>query len=253
MLSGLHPIFGSFLTGSILPKQGVLVHVIASRLRTIIDLVFLPAFFALSGINTNIGSLSDSIDWCYAILVIATALAGKIIGAMLCARACSISWRESLTIGILMSCKGIVELIALVWSSSAIQVRSNWSSRISDYKLISYLRRHFHFSLSWRWSWLHRPSLSLHGSTRKINVTIYPYTTHGRQIVSQQHSQGNHVKTRQHAERSHVKYIHNIERCWALKPRFDHQVKHECESPQSPFTSGARQIIRQLNIHISCF
>jgi len=46
--------------------------------------------------------------------VIAVAFAGKIIGGTLAARACRLVWRESFTIGVLMSCKGLVELIVLV-------------------------------------------------------------------------------------------------------------------------------------------
>ena len=46
--------------------------------------------------------------------VTAIAFAGKIIGGTLAARACGLLWRESTSIGVLMSCKGLVELIVLV-------------------------------------------------------------------------------------------------------------------------------------------
>ncbi len=42
------------------------------------------------------------------------AFVGKVVGGTLAARACKLVWRESFTVGILMSCKGLVELIVLV-------------------------------------------------------------------------------------------------------------------------------------------
>lgn len=46
-------------------------------------------------------------------MVIGFACIGKIVGATLSAKIMKCSWRESVTIGILMNCKGLVELIAL--------------------------------------------------------------------------------------------------------------------------------------------
>lgn len=64
--------------------------------------------------STNLGLLDNGITWAYVIGVIAVAFAGKIIGGTLAARAMKLVWRESLSIGVLMSCKGLVELIVLV-------------------------------------------------------------------------------------------------------------------------------------------
>ena len=77
-------------------------------------MLFLPLYFALSGLNTDIGLLNDGISWAYVVGVCAIAFAGKIAGGTLAARANRLVWRESLTIGVLMSCKGLVELIVLV-------------------------------------------------------------------------------------------------------------------------------------------
>lgn len=76
--------------------------------------LFLPLYFALSGLNTNLGLLNDGKTWGYVIAIIVIALAGKITGGTLAARANKLVWRESFTIGVLMSCKGLVELIVLV-------------------------------------------------------------------------------------------------------------------------------------------
>lgn len=77
-------------------------------------MLLLPLYFALSGLSTNLGLLNDGITWAYVIAIIVVAFSGKIIGGTLAAKACRLVWRESLSIGVLMSCKGLVELIVLV-------------------------------------------------------------------------------------------------------------------------------------------
>jgi len=49
----------------------------------------------------------------YVIGVISLAFAGKVIGGTIAARLCKLGWRESLTVGVLMSCKDLVEVIVL--------------------------------------------------------------------------------------------------------------------------------------------
>lgn len=78
------------------------------------SVLLLPLYFALSGLSTDLGLLNDGITWGYVIGVIACAFSGKIIGGTLAAKAMKLVWRESFSIGVLMSCKGLVELIVLV-------------------------------------------------------------------------------------------------------------------------------------------
>ncbi|KAK0743370.1 Sodium/hydrogen exchanger family-domain-containing protein [Schizothecium vesticola] len=110
---GVHPIFGAFLVGLICPHEGGFAIKLTEKIEDLISVLFLPLYFALSGLSTNIGALNDGITWAYVIGVIACAFGGKIIGGTLAARANKLLWRESFTIGCLMSCKGLVELIVL--------------------------------------------------------------------------------------------------------------------------------------------
>ncbi|PMD55614.1 uncharacterized protein K444DRAFT_74436 [Hyaloscypha bicolor E] len=110
---GVHPIFGAFLVGLICPHDGGFAIKLTEKLEDLVSVLFLPLYFALSGLSTNLGLLNDGITWAYVIGVIAVAFSGKIIGGTLAARANKLVWRESLTIGVLMSCKGLVELIVL--------------------------------------------------------------------------------------------------------------------------------------------
>lgn len=111
---GVHPIFGAFLAGLICPHEGGFAIKLTEKIEDLVSVLFLPLYFALSGLSTNLGLLNDGITWAYVIGVIAVAFAGKIIGGTLAAKLNRLEWRESFTIGCLMSCKGLVELIVLV-------------------------------------------------------------------------------------------------------------------------------------------
>ncbi|KAK8014472.1 k+ homeostasis protein kha1 protein [Apiospora arundinis] len=110
---GVHPIFGGFLVGLICPHDGGFAIKLTEKIEDLVTVLFLPLYFALSGLNTDLGLLNDGMTWAYVVAVCAIAFAGKIIGGTLAAKANQLVWRESLTIGCLMSCKGLVELIVL--------------------------------------------------------------------------------------------------------------------------------------------
>ncbi|KAJ3318845.1 K(+)/H(+) antiporter, partial [Boothiomyces sp. JEL0866] len=76
-------------------------------------ILFLPLYFAYSGLNTQLGTLDDGQTWGVIILIITVACGGKILGCTLASRASGIKWRESWTIGFLMNTKGLVEIIVL--------------------------------------------------------------------------------------------------------------------------------------------
>lgn len=110
---GVHPIFGAFLMGLICPHEGGFAIKLTEKIEDLVTVFFLPLYFALSGLATNLGLLDDGITWAYVIGVIAVAFIAKVTGGTLAARANKLVWRESFTIGVLMSCKGLVELIVL--------------------------------------------------------------------------------------------------------------------------------------------
>ena len=110
---GVHPIFGAFLIGLICPHDGGFAIKLTEKIEDLVTVFFLPLYFALSGLSTNIGLLDSGITWGYVIGVIAVAFIGKVVGGTIAARLCKLVWRESFTIGVLMSCKGLVELIVL--------------------------------------------------------------------------------------------------------------------------------------------
>ncbi|KAK4634457.1 K(+)/H(+) antiporter 1 [Fulvia fulva] len=110
---GVHAIFGAFMAGLICPHEGGFAIKLTEKIEDLISALFLPLYFALSGLSTNIGLLDNGITWAYVIGVIAVAFVAKFVGGTLGARVNGLVWRESFTIGALMSCKGLVELIVL--------------------------------------------------------------------------------------------------------------------------------------------
>ncbi|CAA9965549.1 K antiporter 1 [Pyrenophora teres f. maculata] len=110
---GVHPIFGAFMAGLICPHEGGFAIKVAEKIEDLIGALLLPLYFTLSGLNTNIGLLDSGIVWAYVIGVIVVAFFSKFISAALAARGSKMLWRECFTVGSLMSCKGLVELIVL--------------------------------------------------------------------------------------------------------------------------------------------
>jgi len=111
---GVHAIFGGFMVGLILPREGGFTIKVTKKLEDLIGALFLPLYFTLSGLNTNLGLLDSGIAWGYVFGVTFVAFFTKLIATSAAARLNGLVWRESFTIGVLMSCKGLVELVVLV-------------------------------------------------------------------------------------------------------------------------------------------
>jgi Kef-type K+ transport system membrane component KefB len=136
---GVHAIFGGFLIGLLCPHEGGFAIKLTEKIEDLVTAIFLPLYFTLSGLQTDLGLLDSAITWGYVVAVILIAFVAKVAGGTLASRVCGLLWRESFTIGVLMSCKGLVELIVLVsQGQTAIPSLScfvtNQGIRISVYK-----------------------------------------------------------------------------------------------------------------------
>ncbi|KAK7396502.1 hypothetical protein VNO78_17553 [Psophocarpus tetragonolobus] len=112
-LIGIHAIFGAFVFGLTIPKDGEFAKKLMERIEDFVLGLLLPLYFASSGLKTDITTIRGATAWGLLFLVIATACIGKILGTFLVAIFCMIPPRESLTLGVLMNTKGLVELIVL--------------------------------------------------------------------------------------------------------------------------------------------
>ncbi|EIW80642.1 hypothetical protein CONPUDRAFT_90770 [Coniophora puteana RWD-64-598 SS2] len=116
---GVNAIFGAFLAGLIVPRDGGLAIALTEKLEDMVTIVFIPLYFTISGLNTNLGLLNTGTIWGFTIAIITLSFTGKFCGCTMGSRLLGFSWRESSTIGALMSCKGLVELIVLNTGLSA--------------------------------------------------------------------------------------------------------------------------------------
>jgi len=110
---GIHALFGAFLAGVVLPADENLRAFLRSRLEAFSSVFLLPLFFAFTGLRTQLGLLGDWSGWLLCASVIGVAICGKLGASALAARWTGMSWRESLSLGVLMNTRGLMELIAL--------------------------------------------------------------------------------------------------------------------------------------------
>ncbi|GFF50347.1 K(+)/H(+) antiporter 1 [Aspergillus udagawae] len=110
---GIHAIFGGFIIGLLCPHEGGFAIKLTEKIEDLVAVLFLPLYFTLSGLSTNLGLLDSGTVWGYVVGVIAIAFLAKVAGGAVASRLSGLLWRESLSIGVLMSCKGLVELIVL--------------------------------------------------------------------------------------------------------------------------------------------
>jgi Kef-type K+ transport system membrane component KefB len=110
---GIHGIFGAFLFGTIVPHDSRTAGDVRARLEDVVAVLFLPAFFAYTGLRTQVGLLGGASDWLLCGAIILVACAGKFGGTFAAARFAGIGRADSVALGVLMNTRGLVELIAL--------------------------------------------------------------------------------------------------------------------------------------------
>lgn len=112
-LIGIHALFGAFMLGAAIPHDSALAVALRPRIEDLVLSLFLPAFFALTGIRTEIGLVSTAEHWLVAGLIVVVASVGKLGGSALAARATGLSWRDASAVGALMNTRGLIELVVL--------------------------------------------------------------------------------------------------------------------------------------------
>ncbi|MEA2163591.1 MAG: hypothetical protein QOK37_1718 [Thermoanaerobaculia bacterium] len=109
---GVHAVFGAFAAGVVVPLSREERNAYRRRTNTL-AVVFLPLYFAYTGLRTDLGLLTKGPALLACALVVVTATIGKFGGGTIAARLCRMSWYDSLSIGTLMNTRGLMELIVL--------------------------------------------------------------------------------------------------------------------------------------------
>lgn len=112
-LIGIHALFGAFLAGVIMPHEWDLRKSMTDKVEDVALIMLLPLFFVITGLRTEVGALNSFFLWGVCLVVILLAILGKFGGSALAARATGESMHSSLTIGILMNTRGLMELVIL--------------------------------------------------------------------------------------------------------------------------------------------
>lgn len=109
---GIHAVFGGFLLGTAMPR-GEFAEGLRQRIEPLANALFLPLFFAYSGLNTELLLIfrPDLLAATLAILIAAIAAKGG--ACYVAARLSGQTNRISLGIGALMNARGLMELIII--------------------------------------------------------------------------------------------------------------------------------------------
>jgi Kef-type K+ transport system membrane component KefB len=112
-LIGIHALFGAFILGAVIPHDSTVAKELSDKLEGLVLVLFLPAFFAFTGMRTQIGLVDGADEWMLCGLIVLVASLGKFGGSFAAARLTGLSWIESASIGVLMNTRGLMELIVL--------------------------------------------------------------------------------------------------------------------------------------------
>ncbi|XP_051177338.1 cation/H(+) antiporter 19-like [Lolium perenne] len=110
---GIHALFGAFVIGVLVPKEGAFAGALTDKIEDLVSSLFLPLYFVSSGLKTNVATITGVKSWGLLVLVITTACVGKIGGTVLTSLLMRVPLREAVALGLMMNTKGLVELIVL--------------------------------------------------------------------------------------------------------------------------------------------
>jgi Kef-type K+ transport system membrane component KefB len=110
---GIHALFGAFLLGAVIPHDSRLARELGRKLQDFVVVLFLPTFFAFTGLRTELHLVRGVEQWGLCLAIVLVACLGKFGGTALASRMTGFGWRESVALGALMNTRGLMELIVL--------------------------------------------------------------------------------------------------------------------------------------------
>ncbi|MDX3451242.1 cation:proton antiporter [Streptomyces sp. ME02-8801-2C] len=111
---GLHLIFGAFLFGIVMPREGAsrLRRYALPRVEQLCSILLLPVFFMVAGLKVDLSSMNATAFGELG-LILLVAIGGKFVGAFLGARFNGVRPRHSAVLAVLINTRGLTELIVL--------------------------------------------------------------------------------------------------------------------------------------------
>lgn len=108
---GVHFVLGAFVAGILIGQSPILTRQLGAQLRGLIVALFMPVFFALAGLTTQLSALTEARYVWLTLALIAFASLGKFLGAFLGGRLGGLTYAESLAVGCGMNARGSTEII----------------------------------------------------------------------------------------------------------------------------------------------
>jgi Kef-type K+ transport system membrane component KefB len=97
----------------VIPHDSPLARDVNEKFEDLVVVLFLPVFFAFTGLRTQISLVHGLGNWLICLLIILVASLGKFGGGSMAARLTGLPWDEAASLGILMNTRGLMELIVL--------------------------------------------------------------------------------------------------------------------------------------------
>ncbi|AOJ09930.1 cation:proton antiporter [Burkholderia mayonis] len=110
---GFHSAFGALVAAANLSGRDDLRQLWNARFAGLADLVLIPLFFVSMGLQASFSALDTGATWGWLVVFLIGGVAAKFGGCYAGARLCGIDRSEATLIGVLMNCRGTVELMVL--------------------------------------------------------------------------------------------------------------------------------------------
>lgn len=112
-LIGIHALFGAFVAGVIVPFKMNIRKILTEKIEDISMVLLLPLFFVFTGLRTQLGLLNSPHLWVVTFFIILVAFTGKFGSTFILGKMAGHSSKDSLSLGMLMNARGLMELIVL--------------------------------------------------------------------------------------------------------------------------------------------
>ncbi len=110
-LIGVNTVLGAFVAGVLVGQSPILTKHIGGQLRGLIVAFFMPVFFGVAGLGTDLTILANRQQLALTLGLIAMASFGKFAGAFMGAQIGGLTRREALALGVAMNARGSTEII----------------------------------------------------------------------------------------------------------------------------------------------
>ena len=96
-----------------MPSSFSFRQIVIDKIEDVSIILLLPLFFVITGLRTQVALLNEGYLWITFGWILIVAVAGKFGGSTLAAKMVGQSWKDSLSIGVLMNTRGLMQLIVL--------------------------------------------------------------------------------------------------------------------------------------------